>query len=72
MKTQSKHAYVRCEVNVTEFNVEREFATGSPSNAFTNAVNGWEMTADGGEYKNEQYGYLDDIGQWADDNNPLK
>ena len=69
MKNQSKHAYVRCEVNVTEFNVEREFATGSPCNAFTNTVNGWSMTADGGEYKNEQY--EEQIWGWVDSQNNL-
>ena len=70
MKNQLKQTYIPCEVKVTEFNVERGFAT-SPANAFTNVYNGsnctWEMNADGGEYKNEGYSFLDQTMEWADE-----
>ena len=69
MKTQSKHAYVRCEVNVTEFNVERGFATtgggASAVGAFANAHNAWTMTKEDGQedFQNEKFAVQNDI-QW--------
>ena len=72
MENRFKQTYIPCEVNVTKFNVEREFANGSngPSavGAFANAANGWEMTRENpqDDFKNESYA-LDNVNiQWFD------
>ena len=74
MKNQSKHNYVPCEVNVTEFNVERGFAQSNGLNAAingaNNAINGWETTGASAS-RNEAYGFLDMTQKWADEHSSL-
>ena len=65
MKNQVKHKYVPCDVNVTEFNVERGFAQSSFNAIGTN----WIMNDAKSEFKNEQY--EQDILDWSDKSNNL-
>ena len=60
MNNQLKQTYVPCEVRVTEFNVEREFAGGSNGNKFISSPISesdantlvWSMTSDNGNFRN--------------------
>ena len=68
MKNQVKHKYVPCDVNVTEFNVERGFANSLKS---MNAIGtSWLMEDTNGTYQNEKY--EQEILDWSDQHNPLK